>query len=172
MQNLAQVHKILQNKKITHYSFSFVSNCFLLSNLISVHQIPIFHREILFPFLSVVVYINPLPHSRKTPHTPWRQVAINRAKDNSRGQYPARRHISSLVPAYEVCVLEWLDWRRGPLKIFHLHRDSARAGMCAGGHGGKWRKVKPERTRGLATFSGPGAVSMKVHIFSNFLSPN
>ena len=33
----------------------------------------------------------------------------------------AHRRVLSLVTAYEVCVCEWLDQRRGPLKTFHLH---------------------------------------------------
>ena len=33
-----------------------------------------------------------------------------------------RCRVLSLVPVYEVCVCEWLDQRRGPLKTFHLHR--------------------------------------------------
>jgi len=33
----------------------------------------------------------------------------------------AHRRVLSLVTAYEVCVCEWLDQRRGTLKTFHLH---------------------------------------------------
>ena len=46
--------------------------------------------------------------------------------------------VLSLVPAYEVCVHEWLDQGRGPLKTFHLHRNSTRASTCCRAHGGKW----------------------------------
>jgi len=57
---------------------------------------------------------------------------IDKAKRQLLRAIPARRRISALVPAYEVCVCEWLDRRRGPLKIFYLPRESARAYMCGG----------------------------------------
>ena len=91
------------------------------------------HRYLDFFSLSNFVKLfNPLPHGRKTSPTPRRQVMIERAKRRLQRAIPARRHISALVPAYEVCVCEWLDRRRGPLKIFHLHRESAQSGMCGG----------------------------------------
>ena len=49
----------------------------------------------------------------------------------------ACRCVLSLVPAYEVCVCDWLDQMRGPLKTFHFHRNSTLSCTCGEAHGEK-----------------------------------
>ena len=104
-----------------------------------------------------ITSINPLPHGRKTPPTPRRRVYKTSSNDDCSGHIRPRpcKLPSTCVWSF-VCVkgsaergapwrysiFIWECQRKGPLKIFNLHRESTRAVTCGRD---PCRKVKPER---------------------------
>ena len=78
--------------------------------------------------------INPFHHGRKASPTPLHRAYKTVSKTIVAGIY-ARRHVLSLVPAYEVCVCKWGG---APCTHSTFIEIAPGAVKYSGAHGGKW----------------------------------